>query len=149
MADSTVQSSKAPWHLWIVGVVSLLWNSAGGLDFVMTQTRNATYMKSFTTAQLEFFYGFPVWVVGAWAIGVGGGVFGSVLLLFRRGLAVPFFVASVLGMILTDLYDFVLTDGLKIMGGGAKPLILSGLIFVIGVRLLIYARAQRRRGVLH
>jgi hypothetical protein len=56
MVATAIQSAKAPWHLWVVGVVSLLWNSVGALDFVMTQTKNATYMRGFTSAQLEFYY---------------------------------------------------------------------------------------------
>ena len=27
---------KTPWHLWVVGVVSLLWNGFGGYDFIMS-----------------------------------------------------------------------------------------------------------------
>jgi hypothetical protein len=25
-----------PWHLWLVGVLALLWNSFGAFDYVMT-----------------------------------------------------------------------------------------------------------------
>ncbi len=71
MPDAADPSVKTPWHVWVVGIVSLLWNSFGAMDFVMTQTRNRAYMSSFTPAQLEFYYGFPLWVVAAWGIAVG------------------------------------------------------------------------------
>ena len=38
MADGT----KTPWHLWLVGVVSLLWNGFGGYDFIMSTTQGET-----------------------------------------------------------------------------------------------------------
>ena len=34
------QALKAPIHLWIVGILSLLWNSFGGYNYTMTRTRN-------------------------------------------------------------------------------------------------------------
>ena len=57
---------RTPWHLWVIGVVALLWNAMGALDYVMTQTRNEEYMSNFTPEQLSFFYGFPAWVDAAW-----------------------------------------------------------------------------------
>jgi len=147
MADSTAHSAKTPWHVWVVGVVSLLWNSVGALDFVMTQTRNKAYMSAFTPEQLNFYYGFPIWVVAAWGIAVWGGVLGSLLLLFRRRQAFHLFLASSVCMVLTYFHNYILAHGLKLMGGAAA-LIFSNVIFIIGVLLLVYARAMRRRGVL-
>src|ERR1039458_10394440 len=134
MADESIQSAKTPWHLWVVGVVSLLWNSVGAMDFVMTQTKNKAYMSGFTPAQLDFYYGFPGWVVAAWGIAVWGGVLGSLFLLIRRRQAVHFFVASIIGMVLTDIRNFSAANGMKIMGG-AGALMFSAAIFVIGVLL--------------
>lgn len=30
---------KAPWHLWFVGVLSVLWNGFGCFDFTATAAR--------------------------------------------------------------------------------------------------------------
>ena len=71
MNDQTLWSRNAtPWHLWLVGVLALLWNSVGAFDYVMTETRNASYLSSFTPEQLAYFYGFPMWVVATWALAV-------------------------------------------------------------------------------
>jgi hypothetical protein len=147
MADSTAQSVKTPWHVWVVGVISLLWNSVGAFDFVMTQTRNKAYMSAFTPEQLNFYYGFPVWVVAAWGIAVWGGVLGSPALLFRKRQAVHLFLASSVCMVLTYFHNYILAHGLNLMGG-ASALIFSAVIFVIGLLLLVYARAMSREGVL-
>jgi hypothetical protein len=148
MADSTIPSAKAPWHIWVVGAVSLLWNSVGAMDFVMTETKNKAYMSSFTPAQLEFYYGFPLWLVAAWGIAVWGGVLGSLFLLLRKRLAVYFFVASLICIVLTSIRNFFFSNGMEIMGG-VGSLIFSALIFAIGVLLLLYARSMSRRAVLN
>ena len=41
-------ATPAPWHLWAIGIASLLWNCFGGYDYVMSQTRNAEYMRAMT-----------------------------------------------------------------------------------------------------
>ena len=61
---------KAPWHLWVVGIVGFLWSAMGAMDYVMTKTRNAEYMSAFTPEQLEFFYGLPIFIVACWATAV-------------------------------------------------------------------------------
>jgi hypothetical protein len=146
MADSTVQPVKAPWHVWVVGVVSLLWNSVGVADFVMTQTRNRAYMSGFTPTQLDYYYSIPVWAVATWGVAVFAGVLGSLMLLFRKRHAIHLFLASTICMVLTDIHTFFLSDGMKVMGGAAA-LVFSSVIFVVGLLLLAYSRAMGRRGV--
>jgi len=148
MAGPANSSSKTPWHLWVVGVVSLLWNAVGVTDFLITETGKAAAVGNFTPRQLEYFNGFPLWVITVWGMAVFGGLGGSLLLLFRQRLAVPVFVASMVGMVLTDLYNYVLTNGLEIMGAGKSALIFPAIIFTIGLLLWFYARAMRARGVL-
>jgi hypothetical protein len=148
MADSATPAAKTPWHLWVVGVIAVLWNSVGVLDFTMTQLKNEAYLKALTPAQLEYIYSFPLWSVLAWFAGVYGGFFGSILLLARKRWAVPVFLVSIAGAILTTLYSHVINDGNKVMGGGAGPAIFSGVIITIAVLLWWYARAMTRRGVL-
>ena len=144
--DAVVNLARRPWHLWLVGILGLLWNLVGAYDYLMTQTQNVSYMSQFTPEQLEYFYGFPTWVVAAWALAVWGGVLGTLLLLLRKRLAVGVLLVSLLSMIVTSVYNFVLSDGLEVMGSGAVAF--SGLIFVIALGLWLYARAMARRGVL-
>jgi hypothetical protein len=145
--SQTVQTARTPWHLWAIGILALLWSAMGALDFVMTQTKNEAYMSQFTDEQLAFFYGFPAWVVAAWAIGVWGGVIGALLLLFRRRLAIWVFLASLLAVVVTTIHNFLLSNGMEIMGD-AFSLGFTALIFLFALGLFLYARAMHRRSVL-
>ncbi|MBY6185543.1 hypothetical protein KUV89_02690 [Marinobacter hydrocarbonoclasticus] len=137
------ERTRAPWHLWLVGILALLWNLMGAMDYLLTQTRNSEYMSQFSEAQLAFFYGFPGWVVAAWAIAVWGGVLGSVLLLMRKALAVPVFLLSLLAMVLTTLHNFVLADGFAVMGD-SFTLAFTSTIFLIALLLFLYSKRQAR-----
>jgi hypothetical protein len=136
-----------PWHLWVVGGVALLWNAMGALDYTMTETRNAAYMKDFTAEQLAYFYSFPKWVVATWALSVWGGVAGSVALLLRSRWAVPIFALSLATMAMTFVHNFVLTDGLAVMGGAAA-LAFTATIVAVGIALVFYSRWVARKGIL-
>ncbi len=143
--DTSVQGT--PRHLWVVGIIALLWNAMGAMDYIMTQTRNEAYMSQFSPEQLEFFYGFPGWAVAAWAIAVWGGVLGAVLLLLRKRFAVPVFLASLVGMVITSFQNYVLSNGMEVVGD-AFVLAFTVVIFVVAVALYFYARAMQKRGVL-
>ena len=137
---------KTPVHLWIVGILSILWNAVGAFDYVATQTRLESYMSQFTPEQLEYFYSFPAWMDSAWAVGVWGSVLGSILLLMRKSWAVWLFGASLLGLAVSTIYNFILSDGMAVMGISAA--IFTAVIWAIVLFLLFYARAMVKSGVL-
>jgi hypothetical protein len=138
---------KAPWHLWVIGVVALLWSSMGAMDYVMTQTRNESYMSNFTPEQLSFFYGFPAWIVATWAIATWGGVVGSVLLLLRKGIAVWLYLASFIAMLITTFQNYILSNGMEVMGD-TFSLIFAAIIILIALGLFLYSRIMLRHGTL-
>jgi hypothetical protein len=144
--EQAATTIRTPWHLWLVGVLALLWNAMGAFDYLMTETRNEGYMSQFTPEQLEYFYGFPAWVVAFWAIAVWGGVLGAILLLLRKRLAVGTFLVSFLAMVVTMIRNYLLTEGLEVTG--ASGLVFAAVIFVVALFLYLYARAMRSKGVL-
>jgi hypothetical protein len=148
MADPTTPTTTARWHLWAVGILSLLWNAFGALDFCMTESKNPAYLKGFTPAQIEYIYAFPLWSVVAWGLAVWAGVLGSILLLARRRLAVPVFLVSLIAMVVTAVHNYLLSDWVKVMGGGVGMPIFSAVIFVICLALWLYAKSMRSQGVL-
>jgi hypothetical protein len=138
---------KTPWHLWLIGIVGLLWNAIGAFDFVMTTSKNETYMSAFASDQLAFFYGLPFWVKVAWAVAVWGGVIGSILLLVRKRQAVMVFLFSFVAALLTTFNNYVLSNGLQVMGD-AVSLIFTGVILIIALGLYLYSTAMQRKGLL-
>jgi hypothetical protein len=139
-------SSRVPLHLWIVGVLAVLWNAIGAFDYAATQLRIEPYMSQFTPEQLDYFYGFPAWSVAAWAIAVWGSLLASFGLLLRKRWAVPLFGVAIVGMVLAAIQNFLLSDGLRIMGPGGA--MFTAVIWVIAFALFFYARSLAARGLL-
>lgn len=146
MSESPAGRARTPVHLWIVGVLALLWNALGAFDYLATEMRLDFYMSQFSEEQLTYFYGFPAWVIAGWAIAVWGSLVASIGLLMRRRWSVWLFGLALVGMVVTTIYNFVLTNGAEVMGSGAA--IFSVVIWVIAIALFLYARRQAGRGVL-
>ena len=63
----------------------------------MTVSGNAAYLAAFPADQLAYYNSLPAWLTAFWALGVWGGLAGSLLLLARSRHAVLAFALSVLG----------------------------------------------------
>ena len=144
--DTGDSRPRTPIHLWIVGVLALLWNAMGAFDYTATKLQFEFYMSSFSEAQLEYFDGFPAWMTFFWALAVWGALLGSIFLLLRRKWALWAFVVSAVSMVITTVYNFGLTNGAEIMGPAGMAF--TVIIWVIAFFLLWYSWWLTRRGVL-
>ena len=140
-------AAGTPWHLWAVGVVGLLWNCMGALDYTMTKTHNAAYLANLTPEQLAWVEAFPAWASGGWALGVWGSVAGSLLLLLRHRWAIAAFALSLVGLVVTTIYQFGVGD-MPASLNTSFTLAFSAAIWIVALLLFWYAMRMRTKGVL-
>lgn len=79
----------------------MAWNAFGIVqlaDFV-TQTHESLMMKGMSAQAADLYYGLPLWMKVAFALGSIGGLVGSVLLGLRRSAAVTVLAASLAGYV--------------------------------------------------
>lgn len=138
---------RTPWHLWVVGVVALLWNALGCVDYAMTQVQGDAWLAQMdpTEVQMAWFHAMPAWTDAAWAVFVWGGLLGGLLLLIRRSWAAPVFAASFLGWAAGAVYAFALSNGMEAMGGWWPMLVAKG---GVAVFFVWYAWTMGRKGLL-
>ena len=146
--NSTGATIKTPWHLWLVGVVAVLFNAIGVFDFVMSMTQGPAYLASagMTPAQIDHYQTMPAWMTVVWAVGVFGAFAGSVLILLRNRLAWQVLAVSLAAFLLSLIYTYVLTDGGQIMG--SQMAIMSAVIAGLLAFFSWYAWRMTKRGVL-
>jgi hypothetical protein len=146
----TTMTTRTPWHLWVVGVLSLLWNAFGAYDFVMSATQGETYWRAsgMTQAMIDYYHAMPAWMYAPWVIGVWGAVLGSILLLMRHRLAVPVFALSLLGAIVSALYGMVIDKAPPPPPEMAMMAWMPWVIIVVAAFLAWYAWSMKKAGVL-
>ena len=139
---------KTPIHLWIIGLVSLIWNAFGAYGYLMSQFEGPAYLAQIDAAGLAFLENAPGWFEATWAIGVWFSVFGSVLLLLRSRLARTCFGFSFLGFAASAVYRFGVAKPAMLSVTPPEMLAFSALIAVVIILLYFYAKTMTRRGVL-
>ncbi|HWU14797.1 MAG TPA: hypothetical protein VN157_12395 [Caulobacter sp.] len=144
----TEAAIRTPWHLWLVGVVAVLFNAIGVFDFVMSMTQGAAYMAGagMTPEQIAHYEHLPAWMTIDWAVGVFGALTGSALILLRHRLAWPVLAVSLAAFLLSLTYTYLLTDGGRIMG--PQMAVMSAVIAGLLAVFTAYAWWMTRRGVL-
>lgn len=143
MNEATYGPAKAPWHLWLVGIGTLLFNAMGVMSYVTTELGMLAEL-GMTPEQIAFMDSYPAWAVALWALGVWGAFAGSVLLLLRSKYAVPAMLVALVGLIGTTIYNYVLIDVPESM----QAPVLDAAIWAVTLFLLFYARRMVAAGVL-
>ena len=139
------ETAKTPWHLWVVGVLGLLWNSYGAYDFTMSVTQGDAYYRAngMTAEQIAYFHATPAWMYVVWGVGTVGAVIATVLLLLRSRWAVEAFAASLAGFVLSLVYTYLLSHSSAMQSPVLSGVILAGCLF-----FLWYAWTMRKAGML-
>jgi hypothetical protein len=134
--------------LWIVGILSLLWNCFGAYDYTMSHVGGPEYFETMglDAAAHAWFEALPAWSVAAWAVGVWGSVVGSILLLLRSRHAATAFLLSAIGAAISFGYQFTSERPASLEGGMAT--VMPILIMILIVAQWYYARRQAAAGVL-
>ena len=140
-------TARTPVHLWVVGVLSALWNAMGALDYTMTQIRHPTWMSQMTPDQIAWIEAAPMIAHASWAFGVWGALLGSLLLLARSRHAVVAFILSLAGLAVNTGYQLTAPMPSGHMDSTAM-IAFHVAIWAVAIALLLYALRMRRRGVL-
>lgn len=124
---------KPHLSFWIVAIAGLIWNMMGSMNYIM-QTNPETVAQMPDVYQM-IINGRPSWATAGFAIAVFGGSVGCILLLLRKNVAVPVFMLSLVGIVLTVIHATMLV--------GMVPS--SVLSVLVGGALLWYATIARRK----
>lgn len=124
---------KPHLSFWIVAIAGLIWNLMGSMNYIM-QTNSETVAQMPDVYQM-IINGRPSWATAGFAIAVFGGSVGCILLLLRKNVAVPVFMLSLAGIVLTVIHATMLV--------GMVPS--SVLSVLVGGALLWYATIARRK----
>jgi len=125
------------WSFWVIGAVALIWNVMGVINFFMQMNPDA--LADYPEAARSLVEGRPGWATGAFAIAVFGGALGCLLLLLRKSAAYYVFIASLFGVILTNIHTFGMAGSTEIWVGSLMSL-------VVAVFLIWYSKQAESKG---
>ena len=144
---ATTAHGRTPAHLWIVGVLALIWSALGCTDYLMTVTANQTWLAKLPADQIAYMNALPSWLTAMWAIGVWGGLLGSLLLLMRSRYAVWAYALSLIGAVVGLGYQLFMSQQPASMKAGAMA-VMPWVIILICAFLLWYSWTAEKKGLL-
>ena len=117
-------SVKPHWSFWLICIIALVWNSMGCMNFI-TQMDPEMHIH-FPEAVKSLIETRPEWATAAFALAVFSGVVGDVLLMLRKSIAIYLFMASLLGVVVTNIHTAQVSSDTGIWIGSLMSLMLSG-----------------------
>ena len=134
---------KAPWHLWLVAIVALLWNGAGAYTIMMAQ---AGRLYDLEPGEAAYYAAQPVWFVVLTDVALVAALAAALALLLRKRMAVWLFALSLTTIVITNSYEFAAGTSRALLSRAA--LIVTVIIVLIAIFELAYAGGMKRRAVL-
>lgn len=122
--------SKPPvmphWSFWVICVIALFWNAMGGINFIMQM--NPELLSNFPEPAKSLIATRPIWATVAFAIAVFGGLLGDVLLILRKAIAYYFFIASLIGVFVTNFHTAQVSSDMNIWVGSLMSIIVAAFL---------------------
>lgn len=135
--------AKTPWHLWVVGVLSLLWNASGAWVFVQAQTGAAMDMDA---AEIAYYAEQPRWMVVLTDLAFAAAILAALALLLRSRWTVRLYALSLAAILISSAFEIAMGTALLLNDQGW--LMLSLVTTALAVLQWLYAVMVGKRGVL-
>lgn len=138
--------ARAPAWLWTAAAIGVPWNAYGLVQFIggFTATGQAAMTAGMTPEQAALYLGLPAWITLAFAVGVFGGLLGTIALALRRRVARPVLALSLAGYVLLFAGD----AWAGVFSAIPQQLAILAVVVVIAAGLAATAGAAARRGLL-
>lgn len=135
----TPSSSRAPYWLLAASLGGIAWNVFGAVQFAgaLTATEASLIASGLTAEQAAVMTGYPGWMTLAFAVGVFGGLLGSMLLLFRRGAAQSVLAASFVAYVALWIGDAAHS---VFAAMGTPQVVILSTVVAIAAALLVLSR---------
>jgi hypothetical protein len=140
-----MNEQKLPGYYWAIAALLLLWGLAGIFAFYSQVSMGPAELAALPPAQREAFAGMPTLVWAIYGIATISGVIGSILLLFRKALARPVYILSLIGVVAQFGWTFTGGRVLELVGP-AQAIPFPAVICLIGIFQIWFASLAIRRG---
>ena len=104
-----VRQKPVSWF-WVLSLLLIAWGLAGCAALFFHIAYGPAIDPAATDWDRVYYAGLPGWFTPVYAVAVLGGLLGAVALVQRSKLALPLFVASLIGVVVQFGYVFLATD---------------------------------------
>lgn len=133
---------RAPAHLWVVGLMLVLWNGWGVAIAVAAQTNRMPVADVVTSA---YFDAQPLWFVLLADLGPFAGLAGAVALLVQSRWALWLFAAQFTILAIANLYELAIGTSLLLSIPESRGMTATLAVLLLGQIAYVYLLKRRSR----
>lgn len=133
---------------WIIGIVALLWNAMGVLNYLAQAYDMEMATEKLSAEQISFMDALPAWNTALFAIAVFAGLAAALAFLMRKKLAVMLFIVSFVAAAISQVYWLFGTDAPEVFSDH-QPYLMPAIIVILGLVFIWYSKKQKDAGVLN
>ncbi|NNL33505.1 MAG: hypothetical protein HKO80_09900 [Flavobacteriaceae bacterium] len=133
---------------WIIGIVALLWNAMGVLNYLAQAYDMEMATEKLSAEQIAFMDALPAWNTALFAIAVFAGLAAALAFLMRKKLAVTLFIVSFVAAAISQVYWLFGTDAPEVFSDH-QPYLMPAIIVILGLVFIWYSKKQKDAGVLN
>ncbi len=132
-----------PASFWIIAVIALLWNGLGVMAYASHLMMTPEAFNALSEADQQLMNATPEWVNIAFGVAVIFGMLASLVLLFRKKLAVNLFLISMLAVFVQMAHMFIISDMFQVKGWEMAAM--PAAIIVVAIFLWRYAASAHAK----
>ena len=133
-----------PRSFLIIGILALLWNLMGVMNYLMHVMMSAEALSKMPEAERLLMVSYPAWATGAFALAVFSGVLACVGLLLKKAWSVPAFLVSLIAIVVQFTYWLFMTNSRDVYG--SEVFIAPVLVTLVAAFLVWYSRGANAKG---
>ncbi|KKC26455.1 hypothetical protein [Sphingomonas sp. SRS2] len=131
------------WY-WIVSAILLIWNMIGCGACYGQMAMSADRIATLPENQRDAWLAMPKAARIAYVVAVSAGLFGAIALLLRSLAAGPFFIASLVGLIVQFGWFFIVYKGMSRLGASSAAF--PAFIALVAVGQIAFACCAKAQG---
>lgn len=137
-------NTMTPRWFVILALIIAIWNLMGVMAFMMQITMTVEQVLALPEKEQTLYQDIPLWVNIAFGLAVTGGSLGCIALAFKKAIALPILIISLLGVLVQMYHSFFIAHAFDVYGPGGT--IMPMMVFIIELYLVWLANNAKAKG---
>jgi hypothetical protein len=137
-------NTMTPRWFVILALIIAIWNLMGVMAFMMQITMTVEQVLALPEKEQTLYQDIPLWVNIAFGLAVTGGSLGCIALAFKKAIALPILIISLLGVLVQMYHSFIIAGAFDVYGPGGT--IMPIMVFIIALYAVWLANNAKAKG---
>lgn len=132
---------EIPKWFSVTAIIAVVWNLLGVMAFISHIMMTPEMLAALPQAEQALYNETPMWATIAFALSVCAGALGCLALLFKKTIASPLLILSLVSVLVQMYHSFFIIDSIAVYGPGG--VIMPIMVIIIAIALVLLANKAK------